>query len=328
MRSTSTQPGLTLASLVPNDVMAALEALGIEAEEHGNEATSLCPNPEHHDRRPSWSCNLDTGEHHCFACGFGGSFAFLVGKMLGKTRGDAQTWILERKVKDTAAGVLPGVRNKPEAAHISEADLWPFTEPPAGALASRGLTAEACRAYDVRWDNAREMWITVVRDKRGKLLGWQEKNARHFNNHPKFLVKSASLFGWGLVPRGSTVLLVESPLDAPYALPACPGGVIPVSTYGAAVSRQQVELLTIRASRIILALDNDDAGWKSVVGIGAAFGTVPVSVFDYGTAEHSPDLVYIAEPDDRDPGNLSMDELAWGIEHAIPAWRVAIPWLS
>lgn len=326
MRSTS-QTGLTLASLVPNDVMSALEALGIYAEEHGNEATSLCPNPEHHDRRPSWSCNLDTGEHHCFACGFGGSFAFLVGKMLGKTRGDAQTWILERKVKDTAAGVLPGVRVKPQAAQVSEADLWPFTEPPAEARASRGLTLNACNMYEVRWDARRDMWITVVRDKRGNLLGWQEKNARHFNNYPKFLVKSASLFGWGLVPRGSTVLLVESPLDAPFALPGCPDGVVPVSSYGAAVSREQVELLAARAGRIILALDNDKAGWKSVVSIGAAFGTVPVSVFNYGTAELSGGVWSIAEPDDRDPGNLSMDELAWGIENAIPAWRIAIPWL-
>jgi hypothetical protein len=327
LRSTSAAPRLTLANLVPNDVLGALQAIGIDADERGNEAVAICPNPEHKDRRPSWSCNLDTGEHHCFACGFGGSFMLLVGKMLGKTRSESESWVLERKVKDTAEGVLPGVRPKRVSPYTSEADLWRFVEPPAEARAARGLTLNACTMYDVRWDAANELWITTVRDKHGKLLGWQEKNDRQFNNRPKHLVKSASLFGWGLVRPGSTVLLVESPLDAPFALPGCPDDVIPVSSYGAAISREQVELLRRRASRVILALDNDAAGWKSVVKVGAAFGTVPVAVFNYGTVESHPDVDIIAPPDGRDPGNLSMDEISWGIEHAVPAWRIDIPWL-
>ena len=80
--------------------------------------------------------------------------------------------------------------------------------------------------YDVRWDSEQDLWITPVRDKPGRLLGWQEKNARHFNNPPKNLVKSGSLFGWDRSLLGGTVLLVESPLDAPYVVPGCPDGVI------------------------------------------------------------------------------------------------------
>jgi hypothetical protein len=313
--------------------MAALAALGIDAEERGNEAVSLCPNPDHHDRRPSWSCNLDTGDHHCFACGFGGSFQLLVGRMLGITRSEAGSWVTERRLKDFAAGHT-GPREVTERAapEVSEADTWRFTEPPAGARASRGLTLNACSMYEVRWEPEHELWITYVRDRHGKLLGWQEKNAKRFNNHPKDLVKSASLFGWSLVPQGGTVLLVESPLDCPYSLPACTDsgavGCIPVSSYGASVSAEQVALLRGRAGRVILAMDNDNAGWKSVAKLAYAFGSVPVDVFNYGSAGRSLGLYLIGEPDGRDPGNLSMDEIRWGIEHAVPARRISIPWLS
>lgn len=326
MRTTS-RPRLTLATIVPRDILSALEALGIDAEERGNEAVALCPHPDHHDRSPSWSCNLDTGEHHCFACGFGGSFMFLVGKMLGKTRGDAEAWVLDRTVKDVAAGHIDRVRTERAAPGVSEADMWRFTEPPGHALTERGLTADACRAYDVRWDDDAQLWITTVRDEDGKLLGWQEKNARHFNNRPKNLVKSRSLYGLSLVPAGGTVLLVESPLDAPYALPGCPDGVIPVSSYGASVSSEQIALLRGRADRIILALDDDKAGWKSVGKLAYAFGVARVDVFNYGSIEFAAGAYAIGRPGGRDPGNLSMDEIAYGIEHAVPARRISIPWL-
>lgn len=329
-RFTASQPTPTLALLVPRDVLGALEALGIDATERGNEAVALCPHPDHDDRHASWSCNLDTGEHHCFACGFGGSFMLLVGKMLGITRADSETWVRERKIKDIAEGHIgprePRVR---QAAEVSEADMWAFTDPPADALASRGLTLEACQEYGVRWDNERELWITPVRDPlTGRLWGWQAKNARYFHNYPRDIAKAKALFGFSLVPDGGTVLLVESPLDAPYARPACQDlGIYPVSSYGAHVSDEQVRLLRVRCARVILAMDNDEAGWKSVAKLAWAFGTTPVDVFDYGTSVDAGAFDDVGTPDGRDPGNLSMDDIAWGIDQAIPKWRLRIPWL-
>jgi DNA primase len=324
-------PTLTLALLVPRDVFGALDALGIDAEQYGDEAKALCPNPGHDDHHASWSCNLDSGEHHCFACGFGGSFMLLVGKMLGKTRAESESWVRERKIKDIAEGHTgprePKVR---QTATVSEADMWAFTDPPADALASRGLTLEACQEYGVRWDNERELWITPVRDPgTGRLWGWQAKGHGSFNNHPRDLTKSKALFGFGLVPPGGTALLVESPLDVPYVRPACGvNGVHPVSSYGASVSSEQVRLLRGQCGRVILAMDNDDAGWKSVAQLAWVFGTTRVDVFDYGNSRDVGGLTDITAPDGRDPGNLSMDDIAWGIEQAIPKWRLRIPWLT
>lgn len=328
MRSTAGNR-LTLETLVPRDIFGALAAMGIDADERGDEAVALCPNPKHDDHSPSWSCNLDDGRHHCFVCGFGGSFVYLVTKMLGVPTPDASQWVRGRKIKDVAEGFIgPRPQAVKRAAGISEADLWRFTDPPAEALASRGLDSGACKKYDVRWDAEHDYWITTVRDPvTGKLWGWQEKNAKHFRNRPLDVQKSRALFGYREMVPGGTALVVESPLDVPYVHHQVDPGVFPVSSYGVSVSREQVALLRSRAGRVVLALDNDRAGWQGVSRLAFAFGTTPVLVFDYGTATRLATHADIAEPDGRDPGNLTADELAWGVQHAIPAWEVKIHWL-
>ena len=331
MRSTST-PRTTLAALpspVPLDVLAALAALGIDAEERGDEAVALCPNPEHDDHRPSWGCNLGTGLHKCFVCGFQGSFAYLVQRMQGLARGDAEQWVRERKVRDITDG-FDALQERPQkrAAEVSEADMWKFADPPAEALEDRGLTLEACQHYGVRWDAGHELWIVPIREPRtGRLWGWQAKNARVFRNHPVNVGKSGTLFGFQSLRPGGTAVLVESPLDVPYLRAAGIDGA--VSSFGVSVSDRQISLLLDRAGSIVLALDNDVAGWKGVSKLVYAFPATPVRVFNYGNFQPglaTEDVVYEGV-DGADPGNLTDDEIAWGIEHAIPNWRLRIPWL-
>jgi hypothetical protein len=56
---------LSLPDVIPADIPSALDSLGIEYTIKGSEATALCPDPGHNDGSPSWSCNLNTGKHHC-----------------------------------------------------------------------------------------------------------------------------------------------------------------------------------------------------------------------------------------------------------------------
>lgn len=58
------------------DVGKLLAKLGIEARLDGDEYEARCP--AHDDSKPSWSINRTSGQHHCFACGFGGGPASLV----------------------------------------------------------------------------------------------------------------------------------------------------------------------------------------------------------------------------------------------------------
>jgi hypothetical protein len=239
-------------------------------------------------------------------------------------------WVRERKIKDVAEGhVGPRQKAPRNTAGLSEADLWRFTEPPAEALAERGLTAEACHECDVRWDDERKLWITPVRDPfTGRLWGWQEKNARYFRNRPLDIPKSHTLFGFQSLGQGGTAVLVESPLDVPYLRAAGISGA--VSSYGVSVSREQLVLLRGRVAQVVLALDNDRAGWKGVRALAYEFGTLDVRVFNYGGLLASGATRSVLEDtlDGSDPGNLAPDELSWGVEHAVPAWRLRIPWLA
>ena len=331
MRSTdSSKTRLPQVLLVPKDVFGALADLGIDAEERGNEAVALCPNPGHEDTHASWSCNLDTGMSHCFSCGFGGSFTYLVQKMKGVGRDDAEQWSRGRRVRDIVEGYyLPQVKVEKPPPVVSETDLWKFTEPPQDALDDRGLTAGACQHYDVRWDDSRGLWITPVRDPHtGQLWGWQEKSARYFRNRPRDIPKSKSVFGFQSLRPGGTAVLVESPLDVPYLFAAGTGGA--VSGYGVSVSREQVGLIRGRAGEVVLALDNDRAGWQGTGKLAYAFGTTPVRVFNYGSFTAGPFRTQVVEEDSwdgADPGDLTAEEIAWGIEHAVSVWNVRIPWL-
>lgn len=320
----------TLSTLVPRDVMGALAALGIDADERGDEAVALCPHPAHDDSHASWSCNLDTGLFNCFSCGFSGSFIRLAGLMLGKTGGAAEQWVRARKIRDVADGLTgPRERVSRPLPVVSEADMWKFTEPPQDALDDRGLTAEACQQYDVRWDDSRGLWITPVRDPRtGQLWGWQEKSAGYFRNRPLDVPKSKSVFGFQSLRPGGTAVLVESPLDVPYLSAAGTGGA--VSGYGVSVSREQLGIIRGRAGEVVLALDNDRAGWKGTGTLAYAFGTTPVRVFNYGSFTPGPFRTQVVEEDSwdgADPGDLTAEEIAWGIKHAVSVWNVRIPWL-
>jgi DNA primase len=165
----------------PGDVLAALDDLGIYYTVRGNEASALCPNPKHNDHSPSWSCNIETGQHNCFVCDdFGGAFPSLVMVVLGLKWREANEWC--RKFLRSWDAIAAGLEEAPVRKRIvvSESDLA-FT---------------------------------------GKLWGWQEKGDDYFRNWPKQVPKSETLFGYRLLEEDCWATLVESPLDAPRMLSA------------------------------------------------------------------------------------------------------------
>ena len=170
-----------------------------------------------------------------------------------------------------------------------------FAKPPRWAIDEKKLTPEVCKRYGIRWDRGWIIPIAAPRDRR--LLGWQFKRAHVVLNYPNRVKKSETLFGYRQARRHAsrTVVLVESPLDAVYLSRI---GVSAVASYGAFVSKVQISLLIGVADRIVLALDNDDAGriqteklYKRV----APF--LPTRVLEY------PDRV-------KDPGDMGLRELA------------------
>ena len=149
------------------DVPALLEELGIETNHSGDELRGHCPNPDHQARPGpgSWQIKLyddKAGQHHCYACGYGGGLVTLVKTVLGLEGQDAGKkawrWLREFSGHHLPAGVMPAVwkrklgrggkgtrlRLPPETAALWGPDFGPDVEiwRAAEYLHDRGVTNE------------------------------------------------------------------------------------------------------------------------------------------------------------------------------------------
>lgn len=314
-----------LPPVVPADVSSALHALGIDHTIRDDEASALCPHPDHDDSSPSWSCNLESGLHNCFACGFGGSFVALVALARGTRYGEATAWIQTRKVRTGPTEEELTRAEKPRTV-VSEADLWEVTDPPPEQLSARRISLEAARELEIGWHPRKEVWIFPIRDPRtDKLWGWQEKEGRIFMNRPRDVEKSRAVFGMRHVKatgRNGLIAVVESPLDVARFITA--GIDRAVSTYGIEFSDYQVHLLWPWCDEVVFAQDNDEAGQKKIARWTSEnpSNRGRMKVFDYGGCfeDHLGRYIH-PKGDGRDPGNLTDRQLRKGIEWSTPAWN-------
>jgi len=255
-----------------SDVM---DQLGVEIKRQtGDELQGRCPVHHLYKGRPStrnsFYINVDTGLWHCFTCGARGNLPLLVTTLTSDPRA-----IREVRQFLTDAN-LRSYRNREEEEYEVEAD-WTvyasFDKVPRLLLDGRGLDHFQSDRYGLRFNKHLERdpgadkdrpdykcWIVPVMDAVGNLKGWQAKQKGYFANVPEGLKKSESLFGFNFA-RAKTGLLVESPLDVVRFHSVYKGDDIScVASYGASVSDFQIGLLRGKFDKLIMALDNDEAG--------------------------------------------------------------------
>lgn len=314
------------------DIENVLDNLEIFYETKGHEAFAICPMHKQRtgkeDRSPSWWVNLNTGQHICFSCQYKGGLLSLICDIKDfhiKSWGDlsepdyaaARLWLAgieEISVDKLAAKLreLPTrIHEEPKPVPMSDARLAVFVEPPEEQLSSRKITAEAAEAYQILWDNNFKSWILPFRDpETKKLLGWQEKGTlnRTFMNRPPGLPRSKTLFGLPQL-REDVVYLVESPLDcARFHTAGFPGA---LAICGSTINETQIKLIR-GADKVIAAFDNakvDPAGQKAsqeIMKWAIKYG-INLSFFNYG------------DTGKKDPGDLTNEEIVWGVENAISA---------
>jgi hypothetical protein len=310
------------------DVEAVLIELEIDFEEKGHEALGLCPMHKERtgkfDHSPSWWINLETGQHICFSCQYKGSLLQLVVDVKGfKT----DTWGVEEsdfaaakawlatvadispdRLADALQKLPTRIHQLPKPVEMSEARLAPFDTPPEDQLTSRNVSIEAAEAYQILWDKTKSAWVLPLRNPEDMaLMGYQEKGTidRTFMNRPPGMPRSKTLFG---LPqrREDVVYLVESPLDCARLYTAGFPGALAIC--GSQVNEDHVKLVR-GADTIISAFDNpkvDAAGKKAsadLAKLAVKYG-LNVLFFNYG------------DTGKKDPGDLTDEEIAWGIENA------------
>jgi hypothetical protein len=299
---------------LPSDILLTLPELNIDVEKVNKkgEAWATCPNPEHPDRSASWSINLDTGQHNCFSCGWGGNYLLLVETVKGLDVEQSEQWIRKRGGIDVAIKKLRGERAfiPKMAEEVTEADLALFErEIPLWALTDRDIIQESCEAYGTLWDPQKSAWILPVRNPHtGVLWGWQSKSKRNFLNHPEAVEKSLALYGYHLL--GDTAYVEESPLDCNRLWTYSVEGA--VSGYGVHISDEQMDLIVDhpKVKQVVMCLDNDAAGRRVERQVWAEY-------------RHRTKL-YFANYDGievKDHGEMSPEEIAFSVEHPISALR-------
>ena len=306
-----------MATLLPADLASTLHLLGLDlGRTTHKEVWALCPvhyeRTGKHDSKPkNFSVNLSTGWAFCFACEYKADIYKLVRDVRGCNHWEAIGWLRENGA--SVVDLIERVRTE-----VSERDAMPrakdktgkmlahadpdmefvlLQRPPEFQLDERDLAAESAETYMVRWKDGG--WVLPFTDERGKVHGWQVKAKTFVVNHPhdpkrpeRSIKKSEFLFGRHCF-RGDRLIVVESPLDAVRIHTAGYDGA--VATFGSYVSTAQVRMMLEMASTIVIAMDNDEAGWRSAVDLAATIGSrAKVKVCSYAKV-----------PDVKDPGDLT-----------------------
>jgi hypothetical protein len=253
--STALTPQLT-------DLTLVLETAGVEiARVSEREITGKCPVHLRvvgkEDRSPSWSMNASSGLWICFSCGARGTLSSLLHELCGDTAVSAQQFLINAGAERLYAPKKQEAF-KPE---LRTDAFFGFDRVSDKRCATKNLDPDLVHKYGVRWNSTNKSWAIPIISPMGQLMGWQEKKTDWVRNFPVGVEKAKTLFGVERF-RNKTAILVESPLDVVrfamvFSKPQA------VASFGAQVSKEQMNILTHMADTIIVAMDNDAAGIES-----------------------------------------------------------------
>lgn len=288
-------------------ILGVLEELGVRVTNVSDkEITAYCP--VHHlvegvdQHKPKWYMNAETGAWICFTCGQRGSLPKLV-EALGGDPETIQDLRLNAAHTTTTRWVTDKDGEEVEERVLIDPVLFDANpRPPVRVMDGKDVDAETVARYNARWDAKGKCWLLPIYTFDNQLAGWQEKSKGYFMNVPKQVKKSESLFGWHTF-RDGQLIVVESPLDA---MRFATYGYQAVATYGSFISDAQLEHL-LRAEKLILAFDNDDAGDHATEQVTKALKYLHpwIRVFKYPPRSRG-----------KDPGELTPAQLFDGVIHA------------
>lgn len=293
------------------DIASILQSAGVELSRIGDrEITGKCPvhvrTVGKEDRSPSWSINAESGLWICFSCGARGTLSSLLYELIGSDALSAQQFLIQAGMER-----LMSVKTKdPVSVQLNVDAFHKFVRVPDKHCKARNLDPDLVHRFGVRWNPENKAWALPVVSSLGQLMGWQEKKSGWVRNYPVGVSKGSTLFGVERF-RGSTVVVVESPLDiirfaGVFESPRA------VASFGAHMTREQMDLLLHLADRVVVAMDNDKAGIESSKKLYKFMGTPRKGLrwWNYSGV------------DCKDIGEMTDDEIEQGLVTAtvVPPW--------
>ena len=208
--------------------------------------------------------NNVTFAHFCFSCGYKGNLESLLRELTGEVPENLREELLTQSFIAKAKQIRDDPSEVPAGGELPVLTEWSLANllrrVPRRMRELRRLRSEALDHYEVRWDPDSREWVLPIRDRWGSLLGAQYRQKGSVLTLPMGLKKSELLFGITQAMPYDQAAVVESPLDA-VRLWQC--DIPAVSTLGAYVSREQMNLMARMFTSVIVALDDDDAGHQA-----------------------------------------------------------------
>ena len=273
----------------------------------GNNIQTNCPfHKEGQERKPSFGINKNTGECHCFGCGWSGTLSEMISNCFGKDDLGAygNKWLI-RNFLSVAVESRPDIdvdfcRRKKITSetkkYISEQELDSYrcTHP---YMYKRKLTDEIIDLFDIGYDKSTECITFPNRDINGNCLFIARRSVKtKFFNYPQDVEKPVyGLYECNICAKTiknwfpDEIIICESMIDA---LTCWVYGKYAVALNGTGNENQFKTLRNMPNRKFILATDMDEAGLKARERIRQSLGNKLVTeyVWDINVAKDINDM--------------------------------------
>lgn len=283
------------------DVEKLLDALGIQARRRGRKWFAPCPNPDHADKKPSWSIVDDPGSrehggHHCFSCKHGGGPWELVMAVRGVDQEAAMQFVMS-VITGTPIAVegiptvvvrLPEARREfelPPAVRIPSLDGSEWPPRFRAYLDERGVTEDQRERWRIGFATRGTLrWRVVIPvHTRGRLVAHVARAIFNDGSERYYMPRAAegasrnAILGEPLLDASLGVLTIAEGSFSMLALERA-GAPNPVALLGSDWSQGRAAILTqVRWRRVLIATDPDVAGERVARAISFSFRSAEVS---------------------------------------------------
>lgn len=274
------------------DYFSEYANLGLRGLKRRNETAAVCLCPLHKEKTPSFSINLETGAWYCFGCHKKGYFKKLVKLLKGDAYYDAKY-----KALDSVFSFKKKEEKKVEV--LSEELLKTFDVSHPYILSRLKNDYALINKYQIGYSKEYDAVTIPIRDINNKLLNVQ---LRHLGKGVKcsYLFenggKASFLYNINNCWDNDTIIITEGPFDVLRTIQNGHPNVI--GLLGSVLTKEQISLINIYFTRILIAMDDDAAGKDGARQIYEAFN---------GKKEIK--LLSLSSLDKKDLGDLTKQEL-------------------
>lgn len=327
-------------------LLAEFGATSVHTRRDDHELNVRCVLPWHPEKGASASLNWVKLTYRCHGCNSKGGLLWLIGTCRGESGEEARTWLQEQSGQgpegysiSRLVEILDSLYNpaKHEVGPIPRMamrvlDPWYAIHPYLTEM--RHVPRQniidlkvGYGTFDVKMDEGvyiKSERIVFPHIWRGDLVGWQTRRlikdgTPKYKSTPDF-PKDRTLYDFD--PSRRMAVLVESPFTSLRHHHHQPVE----ATFGAAVTDTQVQYIA-QHPRIVLWMDNDDAGWKAVKGTDEFWPSGKLKIHNPGLIEKllaysdvrivdNPYAADAADMDDETVGRLIEEAVTPAIWHA------------